>query len=213
MLKESEKKIIPAYVKASRPIIRSFVRNTVRYYWRQIDAILSKNHLVSDTKIPENKEEEIQQNCLSAIEKTASLFFIRTSRTLMKNQLVSDDAALIAGTSLAFDILLIRKRFEEIFLTSCNYVNLIGKNQTSRILCEINIIKYMRAGLTSYIWRTAEDERVVGNPDGLYPFGNPSHEDHFVRDGKTFRFDMPPGDGPPGWAINCRCVMLPLVDE
>ena len=67
------------------------------------------------------------------------------------------------------------------------------------------------AGVTSYVWRTMKDNRVVGNPNGLYPVGSPDHMDHWHRDGKTFEWSNPPADGHPGQAYGCRCHALPLM--
>jgi uncharacterized protein with gpF-like domain len=92
-----------------------------------------------------------------------------------------------------------------------NRAKLITRTQISRAIAAENIARFQQAGLTHYVWRTSEDERVVGNPEGLYPKGNPGHEDHYHRDGKVFAFDNPPEDGHPGVPYNCRCVMLAVV--
>jgi hypothetical protein len=91
-----------------------------------------------------------------------------------------------------------------------NRAKLTTRTQISRAISEEEIARNRQAGLTHYIWRTAEDERVVGNPSGLYPKGNPGHEDHYHRNGKVFAFDDPPEDGHPGIPYNCRCVMLAI---
>ncbi|MDR1334408.1 MAG: hypothetical protein LBJ71_04260 [Holosporaceae bacterium] len=92
-----------------------------------------------------------------------------------------------------------------------NRAKLITRTQISRAITAENIARFREAGLTHYVWRTSQDERVVGNPTGLYPEGNPSHEDHYHRNGKVFAFDNPPDDGHPGVPYNCRCVMLAIV--
>jgi hypothetical protein len=92
-----------------------------------------------------------------------------------------------------------------------NRAKLITRTQVSRAIATESIARFKEAGLTHYVWRTSEDERVVGNPKGLYPTGNPGHENHYIRDGKVFAFDNPPEDGHPGFAYNCRCVMLPVI--
>jgi hypothetical protein len=67
------------------------------------------------------------------------------------------------------------------------------------------------SGIKSYVWQTRKDERVVGNPVGLYPQGTADHGDHWERDGKIFRWDDPPHDGHPGVAYGCRCEAVPLI--
>ena len=89
---------------------------------------------------------------------------------------------------------------------------MIARDQTSKAISQLNQARQSDAGITSYTWRTSEDERVVGNPDGLYPKGNRKHNDHFIRNGKTFEWSKPPQDGHPGDAIQCRCVAIPIID-
>ncbi len=67
------------------------------------------------------------------------------------------------------------------------------------------------SGVRSYVWQTRKDERVVGNPVGLYPQGTDEHGDHWSRHGKVFRWDEPPHDGAPGSAYGCRCEAVPMI--
>lgn len=67
------------------------------------------------------------------------------------------------------------------------------------------------AGVKSYIWNTRKDERVVGNPMGLYPVGSADHGDHWSRQGQVFSWGDPPHDGHPGEAFGCRCEAVPML--
>jgi hypothetical protein len=67
------------------------------------------------------------------------------------------------------------------------------------------------AGVSRYVWLTMKDNRVVGNPVGLYPVGTADHGDHWERDGKVFSWSEPPHDGHPGEAYGCRCQAIPLM--
>lgn len=89
---------------------------------------------------------------------------------------------------------------------------LIARDQTSKANIAITQARNEDVGVTEYIWRTAGDSRVVGNPSGLYPSGNKTHGNHFARNGKKFKWSEPPFDGHPGWAINCRCYAEPVID-
>ena len=81
---------------------------------------------------------------------------------------------------------------------------LIARDQTSKMTTALNMTRQTAVGIDEYIWRTAgQDNRVVGNPGGLYPKGNAIHMNHYERNGKRFRWDSPPPDGHPGYAINC----------
>lgn len=89
----------------------------------------------------------------------------------------------------------------------------IARDQTSKMNASLTEIRQTNLGIEEYIWRTAEDRRVVGTPGGKYPEGNSKHGNHYVRNGKIFRWDSPPPDGHPGWPIQCRCVALGIVDR
>lgn len=102
---------------------------------------------------------------------------------------------------------------------------IIARDQTAKLNSSLTQGRMADAGLETYIWDTAQDERVRGNPTGLYATAIPSH---FIMQGKLCRWDDPtvwfengewvkrPGDAPyfhPGMAIMCRCVALPNWDE
>jgi len=90
---------------------------------------------------------------------------------------------------------------------------LIARDQTSKMNAVINEARQLSIGIEEYIWRTSEDQRVVGNPSGLYPVGNAKHGNHYERNGKIFRWDKPPSDGHAGYPIGCRCISIPVVDR
>lgn len=87
----------------------------------------------------------------------------------------------------------------------------LARDQTSKINTAITRARNEEVGVEEYIWRTVGDIRVVGTPGGLYTKPNRVHGNHYERNGKTFRWDSPPPDGHPGWAINCRCWADPVI--
>ncbi len=89
---------------------------------------------------------------------------------------------------------------------------IIARDQTSKINTAINQARQQEIGIEEYIWRTRKDTRVVGKPGGLYPNGNRAHGNHWEREGQVYRWDRPPADGHPGYAINCRCFSEPIID-
>lgn len=104
-------------------------------------------------------------------------------------------------------------RLKEIYKITDRRAKLIARDQMEKMTSETSKNQYLKMGITKYIWRTSDDERVVGDPSGLYPDGNMLHGDHYSRDGLVFDYRQPPFDGLPGWAINCRCEALPVVDK
>lgn len=102
---------------------------------------------------------------------------------------------------------------------------IIARDQTAKLNSSLTQGRMTDAGLETYIWDTAQDERVRGDPSGLYPKALPSH---FVMQGKICRWDDPTvwlengewvkraGEAPyfhPGMAIMCRCVAVPNWNE
>lgn len=87
---------------------------------------------------------------------------------------------------------------------------LIARDQVGKLYGQVAIARQKSLGSTKYIWRTARDARVRGNPDGLYPKAEPSH---FDREGKVYNIDDPPEGGHPGEEINCRCYPEPVFEE
>lgn len=83
---------------------------------------------------------------------------------------------------------------KDIFEQSEHNAKRIARDQTSKITSAINERRYRAAGVTSYIWRTQEDERV--------------RKAHADRNGKEFSIDSEPL---PGHEINCRCIMAGVV--
>lgn len=106
----------------------------------------------------------------------------------------------------------LEQRLQDIGGITKNRAHFIARDQTSKLNTALNKSRQESNGIETYKWRNAGDERVVGNPAGKYPKGNPGHENHWDREGKIFRWDNPPGDGAPGQAYNCRCIAIPVID-
>jgi SPP1 gp7 family putative phage head morphogenesis protein len=82
-------------------------------------------------------------------------------------------------------------------------VELIARDQSSKMASAFNRARSQAVGIDAYIWQTAGDERV--------------RETHAANDGQIFTFEegAPIDDGAmgnPGDDINCRCVALPYVE-
>lgn len=103
------------------------------------------------------------------------------------------------------------KVIENRFKVAGSRAKLIASDQTGKIIGNLNQARQTDIGVTSYTWRTMEDEAVVGTPGGKYPKGNPQHMNHFERDGVIFLWAAPPPDGHPGQAIGCRCFAQAII--
>ncbi len=98
---------------------------------------------------------------------------------------------------------------EKEFKITKNRARLIARDQVGKFNGQLTRLRQSRVGVTEYIWRTSLDERVRGNPSGLYPSASPSH---WIREGKKFKYKKPPSDGNPGEPIQCRCTAEPVID-
>lgn len=108
-----------------------------------------------------------------------------------------------------------RTLIEELMeLTEQQYerAKLIAVDQTNKMHGLITQTRQQSLGIEEFIWRTARDQRVVGDPSGLYPKPSKLHGNHFVREGVKYRWDSPPSDGVPGYPIRCRCYAEPVID-
>lgn len=93
-----------------------------------------------------------------------------------------------------------------------NKARLIARNEVANINSQLTKRRSEDLGIKEFIWSTSDDERVRGDPGGLYPDAKPSH---FRLDGKRFSWK----DGAktingsiwPGSEINCRCVAINVI--
>jgi SPP1 gp7 family putative phage head morphogenesis protein len=89
---------------------------------------------------------------------------------------------------------------------------LIARDQIRKFNGDLSRVRQQHAGIESYSWDTAHDERVRGNPRGIYPNARPSH---WAQQGKVYSWSSSgaPGLGHPGEPIQCRCLPKPVFDE
>jgi uncharacterized protein with gpF-like domain len=106
---------------------------------------------------------------------------------------------------------------------------LIARDQTAKLNGAINRARQKAIGVDVYIWKTSKDQRVVGNPSGIYPKGSAAHSNHHIMEGVYCRWDDPTvfstdagmtwkprtGEMPkkhPKDDIQCRCYADPVLD-
>lgn len=71
----------------------------------------------------------------------------------------------------------------------------IARDQIGKLNADFNEERQTELGITGYIWRTANDERV--------------RDEHQELEGQSFKWDDPPAEGNPGEPIQCRCYAEP----
>lgn len=106
-------------------------------------------------------------------------------------------ATLVSGETATT----LRKRLTERFGIADRRAQLVAQDQIAKLNSDLNRIRHQQAGIESYIWTTAHDERVRSR--------------HRQLDGKTYKYGEPTSaeEGlPPGQPIRCRCVARAIVE-
>ncbi len=87
-----------------------------------------------------------------------------------------------------------------------NRIDLIARDQNSKLYSSLNTERMKDNGVEKFRW--------IHSSAGKTP--RPSH---VAKDGEIFTLDDPrlwtgpkADQGPPGWAINCRCRAVPIID-
>jgi len=93
----------------------------------------------------------------------------------------------------------VRKLLVEEFKISERRARFIARDQTSKLMKNLDRIRQEEVGVDEYTWNTAGDDKV-----------RPSHR---ANSGKTFKWSSPPPEtGHPGEDIGCRCGATPNLD-
>ena len=107
-----------------------------------------------------------------------------------------------------------------------NRANLIARDQIGKLNGRVTQARMQAVGLSMYEWSTSFDERVRGNPAGIYPNARPSH---YALEGMICKWSdstvYSPNRGKswkprpaswcqlhPGIDIQCRCTALTFWD-
>ena len=126
----------------------------------------------------------------------------------------------------------LRKQIQAVAGITERRAKLIARDQVRKLQGALHEARQTDLGIDSYIWRTSRDERVAGNPAGLYPdvpSNSPTHGDHHEREGRRFSWKLSGGalveilangktkatnyrDGHCGSGIQCRCFAEPYIE-
>ena len=82
-------------------------------------------------------------------------------------------------------------QIQEVGKVSRNRARVIARDQTNKLVGNINQARQQSIGIETYKWRTVKDQRVVGKPGGKYPKGNEAHGNHYMMEGLLCRWDDP----------------------
>ena len=85
----------------------------------------------------------------------------------------------------------LRQQIREEFKVSDGRAKVLARDQTSKMNTSISAIRQTKLGIDTYIWKTVEDERVVGRPGGKYPKITKLHRNHWMMQGLLCKWDDP----------------------
>lgn len=110
---------------------------------------------------------------------------------------LADDVAKVVreGVAIGSRWETIAARLAERELVTESRAALIARDQVGKLFGEVNKARQQNIGVSGYVWRTANDNRV--------------REEHEALDGDRFEWSSPPPEGHPGEAVNCRCYADP----
>lgn len=153
---------------------------------KQLKAGVGVDVLASDPNLKPRLEAFAVEN-VSLIRSMSSTYFSQVETMAMAALRDGDRAEALADDLVdRFDV-------------ADSRAKLIARDQIGKLNGELNQVRQEELGVTGYIWRTMEDNRV-----------RPEHQ---LLDGKFFEWDDAPEDGHPGFPINCRCYAEPDLSE
>ena len=123
----------------------------------------------------------------------------------------------------------LRQQIKEEFKVSDGRAKVLARDQTAKMNTSLAAIRQTNLGIDEYIWKTAEDERVVGRPGGKYPKITKLHRNHWMMQGMLCKWADPTvysddkgktwkkrlqqmPQTHPGVDIMCRCRAAPYID-
>lgn len=159
---------------------------------RQINAQLGIDPVIGNAGLAARLKAATAEN-VALIKTVPQTFFDQIERRMVQGLRTGDRHETIA------------KNIGERFRVAQSRAKLIARDQTLKLYGELNAARQQDLGITRYVWRSANDQRV--------------RDAHGEFDGNTYRWDDPPGDGSPeegthpGTAIQCRCWADPVLDD
>lgn len=129
--------------------------------------------------------------------------WIQTNTQLIKSipQQHLDDVSKLTQEAVekGWRIETLTKKIQDRYHIPENRAALIATDQVGKANSGLSMQRMRDYGIRKYLWRGAMDAR--------------ERKLHVEREGMEFDIDHPPVDGPPGYAIRCRCWPEPVWDE
>ena len=140
----------------------------------------------------------IRNEDLDSYIRTATSMSTMLIRNMAEDAIKRIETAVYTNAIQGNSVKTLREDLQKQFGISKRRAQLIARDQMGKFNGHLTQIRQQQAGITQYVYRTSHDERV-----------RPLHRSY---DGKTYRWDSPPGDGHPGAAPQCRCFAAGVVE-
>ena len=206
-LSENRERVTQSYIDKSKRPVEKFFKLSSRFYQKRINRILNDSEVPGFYDLDIAEKEEFFSNLNYLVANIPAMFFSKIEKALTKFFYPENPVLVAVGIDSEYVTMEVpfERRTKRICTITDNHVKLLAEDQSHKLKSKVEESIYKKAGFYQYSWHNQRDIYVVGNPQGLYPIGTSIHEDHWTREGKIFRWDMPPNDGHPGHAPGCRC--------
>jgi SPP1 gp7 family putative phage head morphogenesis protein len=124
---------------------------------------------------------------------------VRRITALVRSELDQAEETILSGFRQGLRHTEIMERISDRFHVVESRAKLIARDQVSKLNGELTRLRQTSVGVTKYIWRTSQDERV--------------RETHQEFDGNEYSWETGSPEGHPGEPINCRCVAEPVLTD
>jgi SPP1 gp7 family putative phage head morphogenesis protein len=209
-IESSQQNFSTTYALIAAAIASAFVLSASRDSKNKTEGAIARSFNVpreTVTILDAQQLDDIQQ---AAIAENVQL--IKTIPSQYFNQIAQAVSANFSGRPQTGDADSLAGRIQQVGRTTTKRSQFIARDQTAKVTSAVTESRHKAVGIKKYKWRNSQDQRVVGNPSGLYPKGNKGHGNHWVRENKVFYYARPPFDGNPGQAYNCRCTAEAVLD-
>lgn len=120
--------------------------------------------------------------------------------TIPEDMLSHVDRLLQRGITSGMPVEQLRGEISERFDIGKRHARVIARDQVGKLFGQVNKVRQRALGIDSFVWETANDERV--------------RDEHQVLNGRTFAWATgAPVEGIPGEPIQCRCTGQPVLDK
>ena len=209
-IESSQNNFSTTYAVLSAGIASAFVLSASRDSKNRTESALARSLNVPRESVTILDDQKISDIQAASISENVQL--IKTIPSKYFSQIAQAVSANFSGRPQTGEVESLAGRIQQLGFSMTKHAQFIARDQTAKVTSATTRARHEAVGIDKYIWRNSDDNRVVGNPSGLYPTGNKGHGNHWIREGKLFYYSRPPHDGHPGIPYRCRCTAEAVLD-